>query len=249
MKAENQVAKQIRQSQRIDEKLKRNGNIILTEHYQTEERLHRWFSQASCSSDPAAILMQHLSAMPRNNDMFVGICHVIAQEHTNGTVVGGGSNINGSELGAASVGNCSAVSEYLEHDFAKYSVDFLERNYMISDLRRQCYLALSICVLQDQTESFINSGLIEILTRVLETVVRDCFKVLEKEQVEEREHHPRERQKRKKPRKNEEEQIKMTRMNVCAELGDVCRLLNLLVNPESSSNSPLLHTLYTRLLS
>ena len=153
-RADEQVRRQHAHSERIDheEKIKTQGKSSLNiENRQSPEKLHRWFSQASCSFDPAAVLMSHARSMPQNNDMFVGICNVITQQHTRGD-------------------GLEAAERYIAHDFAPHAVSFLTRNLRHPQYRRESYLALRICA-QTQTDVLIQHGLIEILTKILHLVI------------------------------------------------------------------------------
>jgi lipocalin len=244
-KANDQVQKQHRQNTRYDAENKRKPHRTVS-----KLQLHQFFSQASCSVDSAAVLMGHLRKLPKNNQMYIGICHVIAKEHANGSI--------GTSSGGGG-GNSSVVNEYILHDFSQHSVAFLKRNYLNKVTRRQCYLALSICAMRDTTENLIGSGLIEILTVVLDVVVRDCFELhqqhLQQQQHKEQRTHQaqnnsnnnKKKKKKKKTKKeldNYHQQLQeqtqqqlVQKMNVCNELGDICRLLDLLVDPGGGNDA------------
>ena len=132
----------------------------------------------------------------------------------------------------------------------------MKLNYHDKVTRRQCYLALSICAMRDTTESLIGSGLIEILTVVLDVVVRDCFELHQKhlQQQQHKEQRAKQAQNnsnKKKKKKNPKKQLDdyhqqlqeqtqqqlAQKMNVCNELGDVCRLLALLVDPDGGNDA------------
>jgi hypothetical protein len=167
------------------------GQLVNGEGKQSPEMLHRWFSQASISFDPAAVLLSHARAMPKNDLMFTGICNVISQQH-------------------AAIGHASG-EKFMAHGFATHAVRFLQRNKWKPKTRREAYLALSICA-QSETDLLIENGLIEVLTEILNDVVR---KGLETSQAT---------------------TTNVRREETDREFGDLCRLLRVLLDPMSEGD-------------
>ena len=176
-RADEQVRRQHAHCDRLDEHERRstsNSRLDSGQSRESPEKLHRWFAQASCSFDPAAILMSHAREMPHNNDLMVGIFDVIAREHSAGADDEKSTNQE------------RTAAKYVSHGFAKHAVSFLHRNSRRPSFRRESYLALSICA-QTEATALIVCGLVEALTEILSNVVSQATCVARVEKKEKNE--------------------------------------------------------------
>ena len=176
-RADEQVRRQHAHCDRLDEHERRstsNSRLDSGQSRESPEKLHRWFAQASCSFDPAAVLMSHAREMPHNNDLMVGIFDVIAREHSAGADDEKSTNQE------------RTAAKYVSHGFAKHAVSFLQRTSRSPTFRRESYLALSICA-QTEATALIVCGLVEALTDILSNVVSQATCVARVEKKEKNE--------------------------------------------------------------
>ena len=85
-RADQQVRQQHRICERRDIETRRAKQGRLHEHGEdrgSPESINKWFRQARCVPQPAAVIMSHWRAMPDNVNMFLGTCRCMTEDIRN----------------------------------------------------------------------------------------------------------------------------------------------------------------------